>query len=81
VIAQDFAFVEIKQQISCGITMIMGRTAMAPGQTRMERARVGRVKAGTPKWTALRPGSRHRQAIKRSPAVSRSCHSLRIEFT
>jgi hypothetical protein len=29
--------------------MIMGRTAMAPGQTRMEWARVGRVKAGTPK--------------------------------
>jgi hypothetical protein len=33
VIAQDFAFVEIKQQISCGITMIMGWTAMAPGQS------------------------------------------------
>jgi hypothetical protein len=31
VIAQDFAFVEIKQQISCGITTIMGRIAMALG--------------------------------------------------
>jgi hypothetical protein len=29
-IEQDFAFVEIKQQISCGITMIMLRAAVPP---------------------------------------------------
>src|ERR1700724_3429805 len=38
VIAQDFAFVEIKQ-ISCGITTIMGRGRDAGGTNRTERAR------------------------------------------
>ena len=44
---------EIKQQISCGITMIMVRAEMGPGQTgRNGHALLG-AEAGAPKLMAL----------------------------
>ena len=54
VIAQDFAFVEIKQQISCGITTIMGPDGDDARTNRTERARAARRGGGElPKLIAL----------------------------